>query len=74
MPNTAARRLSPWWVLVVLCLTPATVRAQYLDPGAASIIVQAIVAGVVAVAAGVKLYWGRVSALFSRRRPQKDTR
>jgi hypothetical protein len=47
---------------------PGTAGAQYLDPGAAGIIIQAIVAGVVAVGAGVKLYWSKISGLFSRRR------
>ena len=54
--------------LTALLLTPATARAQYLDPGAASIIVQAVVAGVVAVGAAVKLYWSKIAGLFSRRR------
>jgi hypothetical protein len=60
-------------MLLALCLAPATADGQYLDPGAASIVVQAIVAGVVAVGAGVKLYWSRISGLFSRRRkPEQE--
>lgn len=55
-------------LLAALLLIPAPAEAQYLDPGAAGIIVQAVVAGVVAVAAGVKLYWSKISGLFSRRR------
>ena len=54
--------------VAALLLVPVPAAAQYLDPGAASIIVQAVVAGVVAVAAAVKLYWSKISGLFSRRR------
>jgi hypothetical protein len=54
--------------LAALLLVPVPAEGQYLDPGAASIIVQAVVAGVVAVGAAVKLYWSKISGLFSRRR------
>jgi hypothetical protein len=70
---TSERRVLVSWMLLALCLAPATAKAQYLDPGAASIVIQAIVAGVVAVGAGVKLYWSRISGLFSRRRrPEQE--
>lgn len=62
----ALRVLAVW--LAALALVPSTARAQYLDPGSGSIIVQAVIAGVVAVSAVAKLYWGRLSALFVRRR------
>jgi uncharacterized membrane protein SpoIIM required for sporulation len=59
--------------LAALLCTPVTAQGQYLDPGAASIIIQAVVAGVVAVGAGLKLYWSKISGLFSRRRrPDKE--
>jgi hypothetical protein len=67
------RRGRPRYVFVLIALAalpfvPATSRAQYLDPGAASIVIQAVIAGVVAVGAGVKLYWSKIAGLFSRRR------
>jgi hypothetical protein len=46
---------------------PAPAEAQYLDPGAGSIIVQAVVAGVVGAAAALKLYWGKISRFVSGR-------
>lgn len=58
--------------LAGLLLTPATAGAQYLDPGAASIIIQSVVAGVVAVGAGVKLYWSKIAAFFFRRRRSRQ--
>ncbi len=58
--------------VLVAVLTPGTAQAQYLDPGAGSIIVQAIVALVVGASAGVKVYWGKISALLSRRSKRSD--
>jgi hypothetical protein len=66
--STGVRRVAMFSALVALLLVPVPAEGQYLDPGAASIIVQAVVAGVVAVAAAVKLYWSKISGLFSRRR------
>lgn len=40
---------------------------QYLDPGAGSIIVQAVIAVAVGVIATVKLYWGKISSFVTRR-------
>ncbi len=57
-----------------LVLTPGTAQAQYLDPGAGSIILQAVLAIVVGVAAGVKVYWGKISAFLSRRSKRSDMR
>jgi len=66
--TTRERRIFVSWALTALLFAPATAGAQYLDPGAASIIIQAVVAGVVAVGAVMKLYWSKISGLFSRRR------
>jgi hypothetical protein len=60
--------------VLVLALTPGTAQAQYLDPGAGSIILQAVLAIVVGAAAGVKLYWGKISAFLSRRSKRSDMR
>lgn len=40
----------------------------YLDPGAASIIVQGIIAGVVGIGAFFKLYWRRLRTLVNDRK------
>ena len=53
-----------------LVLVPPPAAAQYLDPGASSVIVQVIIAGLIGVAAVVRLYWGRIKAFMaSRRKP-----
>ena len=53
-----------------LALVPTPAAAQYLDPGASSVIVQVIIAGLIGVAAVVRLYWSRIKAFIaSRRKP-----
>jgi hypothetical protein len=57
---------------IALALFPQSAHAQYLDPGAGSIIVQAVIAATIGAAAAVKLYWSRISAFIAQRR-NKDT-
>lgn len=59
-------RIAGGAVLLAL-LMPSTAQAQYLDPGAGSIIVQALLAVMVGVTAGVKIYWGKISAFLTWR-------
>lgn len=42
---------------------------QYIDPGAGSLIFQAVAGGILAAGVTAKLYWRRFTALF--RRPRK---
>jgi hypothetical protein len=57
---------------IAVSLTPVEAHAQYLDPGAGSIIVQAVIAVVVGVAATTRIYWYRISAFFGRRSREKS--
>jgi hypothetical protein len=57
---------------IALALSARAAHAQYLDPGAGSIIVQAVIAVAVGAAATLKLYWSRISTLLSQRR-NRDT-
>ena len=52
--------------LVALFGLPSMVYAQYLDPGAGSMLLQVIVAVVVGVGATAKIYWRRVAGIFNR--------
>ncbi len=58
--------------LLAALLVPTVAQAQYLDPGASSIIVQSVVAGVVAIAAIVKVFWWRISGFFSKDKSRKN--
>ena len=53
---------------VSIALTPVVAQAQYLDPGAGSIIVQAVIAVVVGATATIRLYWHRISPFLRRRK------
>lgn len=57
---------------LVLVLTPGSAEAQYLDPGAGSILVQVVLTVVVGAAAGLKFYWGKIASFAGRR--SKDRR
>jgi hypothetical protein len=55
--------------VAALLLWPAPAEAQYLDPGASSVIVQIVIAGLIGVAAVLKLYWHKLKVLISRKPP-----
>jgi len=67
MPGTTIA-LSLVGSTIALALSPHSAQAQYLDPGAGSIIVQAVIAATIGAAAAVKLYWSRISAFLAQRR------
>jgi hypothetical protein len=60
--------------LAALALAPSVAEAQYLDPGAGSIIVQAVIAVVIGVSATVRLYWHRISGFLGKRSRDKDSK
>ena len=49
----------------LLAIAPAN---AYIDPGSGSIIFQAVVGGAMAVGLGLKVYWRRIAAFFSRKK------
>ena len=67
------RRMIAGGLLVVLLtsLGPGPLAAQYTDPGASSILIQALLGGLVGFAAVVKIYWGKIKAFTQR--PKKAT-
>ena len=66
--TTSPRPLAAAAAAVAVALLPTAAHAQYLDPGAGSIIVQAVIAVVIGVAATARLYWHRISLFLSRRK------
>lgn len=50
-------------MMSLLVVAPAN---AYLDAGTGSMIFQAVIAGGMAVAVGVKAYWSRIRRLFTR--------
>lgn len=64
-----------WFIALAILVVPAGAHA-YLDPGTGSVIVQAVVAGVVAVGFFVKTQWHRlttfVGSLFGKKTASRD--
>ena len=54
--------------LFAVVILPTAAHAQYLDPGAGSIILQAVIAALIGTTAAIKIYWRRISAFISKRR------
>lgn len=54
--------ITGFWLLTI---APAH---AYIDPGSGSLIFQAIIGGAMAVGLAVKVFWRRLSSLFSRRK------
>ncbi len=54
-------------VPATLATVPPMAHAQYVDPGAASVLLQVLIAGLVGVAAVLKLYWRKITGLFGKR-------
>lgn len=57
--------------IVTALVIPSVAQAQYLDPGAGSILVQVVIAAMVGVTATVKIYWNRISAFLERRKKKQ---
>jgi hypothetical protein len=60
--------------LAVMVVSAGRAEAQYLDPGAGSLIVQAVIAVTIGAAAAIRLYWRRITGFFSQRRQRDDSR
>lgn len=54
-------------VLATLGMLPRAANAQYVDPGAASVLLQVLIAGLVGLVAILKLYWRKITGLFGKR-------
>jgi hypothetical protein len=39
----------------------------YIDPGSGSLIIQVVVGGALAAGMGIKMFWRRIAAFFSRK-------
>ena len=43
----------------------------YLDPGTGSYIIQVILAGVLGIGVGIKLFWGKIKLLFVKNKNEE---
>lgn len=61
-----------WWLLgVAVFLLPSHAHA-YIDPGTGGLIIQIVAGGIAGSLVILRLYWGRVKAVFSRQ-PEKPS-
>jgi hypothetical protein len=54
------------FLAVLGLVAPGSASAQYLDPGAGSILIQAILAGIVGIATFTKIYWHKIRGFVSK--------
>jgi hypothetical protein len=57
---------------IVSLLQPHFSQQAYLDPGSGSIIIQLLIAGLMAVGIVVKVFWKRIKGFFNRSTPEKE--
>ena len=44
----------------------------YLDPGTGSIILQVVLASLLAIAVGFRMFWGKIKGIFRKETPVED--
>ena len=60
-------------VVLALWLVLEVPVEAYLDPGSGSMLLQILLGGFAAVGVIAKLYWNRVTSLFSRKAASRDS-
>ena len=50
---------------LMLILAPIYSAQAYLDPGSGSLIIQAIIGGIMGLAMVIKIYWHKIKSFFS---------
>lgn len=61
------------YVLSTILMLVGTAPAYaYLDPGTGSMLLQGLIGGAVAAGSVISLYWGRLKALVTGTKPEKD--
>jgi len=69
-PGTASRL-----IFLVFLLGSTQPAYAYVDPGAASVVVAAVLGSIAAVGYSVRMFWGRVKSFFRKRKKDAaDTR
>ena len=74
-PHLQRIRTHGWWCLCLIGAgassalgadDPRAISLAYLDPGAGSFIIQALVASIAGVAVATRVYWTRIKSFFNR--------
>tara|TARA_B100000242_G_C42835724_1_gene388210 strand:+ start:405 stop:596 length:192 start_codon:yes stop_codon:yes gene_type:complete len=59
-------------ILLIIFLSLTTHAQAYVDPGSASLIIQAIIGVIAGALATIKLWWKKFIGLFSRKKIKRD--
>ena len=59
-------------LLHMIVSTPLFRPHEYLDPGSGSFLIQLLIGGLVAIGFGVRMFWGKIKALFTRKSAASD--
>ena len=73
--NTKSKKRVSLWVLLAMLMS-ATPAFAYLDPGAGSMVLQGILAGIAAVSVYCGIFWGRIKGFFTGKKsagPESET-
>ena len=57
---------------LIYLLAPQSRTLAYLDPGSGSIIIQVLIAGIMAAGIVVKVFWKKIKAIFNRTPQQEE--
>ncbi len=60
------KRVKVFFLIVAWATIFPSQALAYLDPGTGSLIIQSVIAGIVATAFAVRLYWSRILGWFKR--------
>ena len=61
------------FIFLFLCILMFNTKAYaYLDPGLGSIILQGIIAAIVATSLTIKIYWQKIKDFFKKKKKNKD--
>jgi hypothetical protein len=58
-------------ICIVFLIISAPTASAYIDPGTGSLVVQIIIAGVLAASVSIKVFWKKIKAFFTARSSRK---
>lgn len=61
-------------ILIVSLFCIESFAYGYLDPGTGSYVIQILVAMIAGAGFAIKIYWGKIRAMFSKEKPQEDNK
>jgi hypothetical protein len=57
-------------LLIIMLAFPQAVYG-YLDPGTGSYVIQIVLAALLSIGVGVRIFWGKIKGIFKKKSPEK---